>query len=68
MNVKYKYYHPVSKEISGTNRDANGWITQSWDENMNDGGYTLCHNKYPFNNTTSGKNGLIFSLSSNYMS
>lgn len=68
MNAKYKYYNPTTKEISGSGRDANGWITPTWDWVSDPNGYTLIHGNFKFNNTTKGKNGLIISLSTNYFS
>lgn len=78
MCPKYKYYNPTSKQLTGSAslRDENGWISPYWHWKT-DGGYTLCHGSgsgsgasagFKFNYCSSGKVGLIFSLSSNFFS
>lgn len=69
MNAKFKYYDKTTKILVSSNtQDANGWNTQNFSWTTQGTSYTLTHDKYPFNNTTSGKNGLIFSLSSDSFS
>lgn len=70
MNTKFKYYNSSNYQLTGNVKkmDSDGWITQSFTWKTEGSNYTLTHDKYPFNDTTSGKNGLIFSLKSDYFS